>query len=408
MKIVAIACVRDEIDIIEAFVRHTLSLVFRLVVLDNGSTDGTLGVLRALEKEGLALDAVEDPAPGKHLSRRLTRLMREHAIGRHGADWIIPLDADEFILPPDDGPLIFEQTNQDQPMNWWWRSYVATARDDSNERNPVARILHRLVEETCPTSKRVVPASLGRQENAVIHAGNHAFSINGQEVAGVDDGRVRLAHFPVRGLGQFITKTVLGHLQNEVDVARDPALGVHHRDYFDVLKRDPDRFFSSYERLVRGYGFCSESAANLVEDPFPYRGGALRYTPAVSEAARMWPPILRYAQTLAQEYGLLRASLTVDARGALEKHASVLARYLEEIACRDRALSAQRAEIQRLQELLTATNAGWAESQAHYYRLQRSWTWKVGRLVTWPLGSLKRTFWPGSKPEALPRQRLAA
>ena len=60
MKLVAAACVKNEVDIVEAFVRHTLTVVDHLVILDNGSHDGTCEILRALEKEGLALDVVED------------------------------------------------------------------------------------------------------------------------------------------------------------------------------------------------------------------------------------------------------------------------------------------------------------------------------------------------------------
>jgi predicted transcriptional regulator YdeE len=49
MRLVAITSVKNESDIVEAFVRHTLAASDYLVVLDNGSTDGTLDILRALD-----------------------------------------------------------------------------------------------------------------------------------------------------------------------------------------------------------------------------------------------------------------------------------------------------------------------------------------------------------------------
>src|SRR5437867_3948226 len=98
MRFVAVAGVKNEIDVIEAFVRHTLAFVNHLVVLDNGSTDGTLDVLRALHKEGLPLDVVEEPSFGYYQSEWMTRLMREYAVGRYGAGWVVPLDADEFLV----------------------------------------------------------------------------------------------------------------------------------------------------------------------------------------------------------------------------------------------------------------------------------------------------------------------
>src|SRR5262249_40485645 len=124
MKIVAVACVRDEIDIIEAFVRHTLGWVDHLAVLDNGSTDGTSAGLEALRAEGLPLDVVSDPTPGKYQSRRITRLMREVALGRYGADWVLPLDADEFVCVPGGGLLIPPETPLDRPLQLAWRTYV--------------------------------------------------------------------------------------------------------------------------------------------------------------------------------------------------------------------------------------------------------------------------------------------
>lgn len=51
MNVVAVTCDRDEIDTtMEAFVRHNLAFVSRLIVLDNGSTDGTRDVLHALQR----------------------------------------------------------------------------------------------------------------------------------------------------------------------------------------------------------------------------------------------------------------------------------------------------------------------------------------------------------------------
>ena len=90
MRSVAITCVKNEIDIVEAFTRHTLALVDHLVVLDNGSQDGTVDVLHALAKEGLPLEIMEDGSPGQYQPQRMTRLMHEHAVARHDADWVSP------------------------------------------------------------------------------------------------------------------------------------------------------------------------------------------------------------------------------------------------------------------------------------------------------------------------------
>ena len=48
MKIVAISMVRNEADVIEAFVRHHAGLVDELIVVDHRSIDGTDELLREL------------------------------------------------------------------------------------------------------------------------------------------------------------------------------------------------------------------------------------------------------------------------------------------------------------------------------------------------------------------------
>ena len=48
MKLYGVAMVRNEADIIEAFVRHNLTVLDGLVVVDHSSDDGTSEILSAL------------------------------------------------------------------------------------------------------------------------------------------------------------------------------------------------------------------------------------------------------------------------------------------------------------------------------------------------------------------------
>ena len=175
MNVIAVACVRDESDIIEAFVRHNLAHVTRLIVLDNGSGDGTLEILNSLKEEGLHLDILHDPSPGKYLSQRMTRLMREHAIGRHEADWVLPLDADEFVSIRENGLLVPDAADADKPLELPWHSYLPDSGDDSTELlqfrrtqgvDAVARPVHDLVPERHADLPADVPAGrVSRKES---------------------------------------------------------------------------------------------------------------------------------------------------------------------------------------------------------------------------------------------------
>lgn len=95
----AVTMVKDEIDIIEATVRHLLAQgVDQILIADNGSTDGTLELLRKLSVE-LPLHVGIDSETGYYQDHKMTALAQ--AARRHGAIWVIPFDADEFWFAPD-------------------------------------------------------------------------------------------------------------------------------------------------------------------------------------------------------------------------------------------------------------------------------------------------------------------
>ena len=64
MRLLGVAMVRDEADVIEAFVRHTLSVLDGLAIVDHGSLDGTSDILASLAAEGLPLFVTKAAEPG--------------------------------------------------------------------------------------------------------------------------------------------------------------------------------------------------------------------------------------------------------------------------------------------------------------------------------------------------------
>src|SRR5260221_12837562 len=104
MKIVGISMIRNDADIVESFVRHTLRVLDHLFVIVHSPEDGTGEILKALHEEGLPMTLVFDSEPAFLQGERLTWLARE-ACAAFQPDFIFPLDADEFIVPAERGVL---------------------------------------------------------------------------------------------------------------------------------------------------------------------------------------------------------------------------------------------------------------------------------------------------------------
>lgn len=97
MKVFGISVVRNEADIIRVNILHHLSLGLDcLHIVDHGSSDGTDRELQRLSRDN-QVRWCRDDSPFNQ-SEITTGLAREAF--RSGADWVVPIDADEFWWAP--------------------------------------------------------------------------------------------------------------------------------------------------------------------------------------------------------------------------------------------------------------------------------------------------------------------
>ena len=100
-NIVAIAMVKNEMDIIESFARHTLGFADLLFIVDHKRTDRTREILESLPAEGLPI-VIGGVDVARHIQAEVQTQALWTAADTYQADLIVPLDADEFLVPTGD------------------------------------------------------------------------------------------------------------------------------------------------------------------------------------------------------------------------------------------------------------------------------------------------------------------
>lgn len=231
MKIFGISMVRNEADIIGLTVLHTLSLgLNKVLILDNGSTDGTDQVLRNLAKEDERVVWMRDNS--LYDQQAITTELAREAY-RQGADWILPFDADEFWWSKGGN---FRQTLSESKAGALWVRPVNFIQARSQHEPTVEALLtmtRRSVETIPPgnlarqlmESHQVGLVQIASAQNYVsrptsevkIWRGNHVVSgVRGEHARG--DGIICF-HAPLRSRALLESKMERSHRLTEAGVS---------------------------------------------------------------------------------------------------------------------------------------------------------------------------------------------
>jgi hypothetical protein len=327
--LIGLACVRNECDIIEAFVRHNLGLLDGLVIIDNAGTDTTVEILRLLREESLPILLVHDPGLAHSQGERMTDMANLLAAS-FGDGYLFLLDADEFIV--DETPslrrTLAERLGSEHVGALRWRTYVPT-NDGPDALSPIARIRHRRVVERFDLRKVVLPMRLLVGTGLRVAEGNHLMRCaGGTPFPQMDLDSPVLAHYPVRSEEQLVSKIVVGWLSVCLYAGRRPGNSWHWKQLFDEVKEtwtlSPERL----QAIASGYSDSQESAVCL--DPIGGDGEICRYPDLAGVDLR--GRIENFAGSAAQSLGM---SWTPFSRSATELRATI--RQLEEAATREAA-----------------------------------------------------------------------
>jgi hypothetical protein len=303
MKLVAVTRILNEDDIVEAFVRHHQAAVDHHVLLDNGSTDRTVEILTALHGEGVPLTLLQAHSVSFSEAQHLTTLYRYAAIALQ-ADWVLPLDADEFLDTraafTDLRTTLAAVPAATLALHVPLILYLNAAEDDAAELTVPKRLVRRgaVQQDVFKIIVRGGPAA----PRIDIAPGSHGAALDGRPCAIQAQTAFRLAHYPRRSAWQHMAKFLIGRLK--AVAAGRAVLDAQHADHYAPLlatlkERPHDLLYN------RGFVEATNPGVETIIDPIQYGGMPLRYTELSDDRMKAVRVLAAYAEALAAQHARL-------------------------------------------------------------------------------------------------------
>lgn len=254
MKLVAVAMVRDEVDVLPYTLQALLAQgVAHVVIVDHGSTDGTRDLLADLARAA-PVTVLDEPDPLFLQGPRVT-LAATYAQERHRPDWILPFDADECWVLPKRFP------RRARSLGTAILDHVPTGLDDASDPNPFTRMPWR----RAPKYQKVV---VRWRPGTRLEMGNHwAVNRHGLHVRVTPCEGLALHHAPVRSPAQFHRKMLHGKRVRDALGDLVPAtMSFHWRHYGTIAEAGFEASAAEYARSQ----VVADPRGVLVYDPVPW------------------------------------------------------------------------------------------------------------------------------------------
>lgn len=218
---------RDEEEVLAQNLAHHLEQgVDLIIVTENGSTDGTPGILADFSRKG-RIQVIREPEHDYRQARWVTRMARLAA--GEGADWVFHDDADEFWfaadparsvrdvfagLGPAVGALAVPRFNflpsRDEEQAWWERLVMR----DREPRN---------------MSGKPLPPKIAHRAAPDVTVGDGAHRVEGIDASPIDGAPLEVLHFPMRSYEQFEQRTVMTARARRQNPESPPGAGRQKR-----------------------------------------------------------------------------------------------------------------------------------------------------------------------------------
>lgn len=245
-RVIMTLLVKNEEELLERnLLFHRAMGVDGFIVTDNNSSDSTPDIIERYRAKGWIVEVVKETATGYEQKRWVDR-MAWSAKTRHGADWIINADADEFWYAPQGLKAAFAATRANilrcPIVNLW-----------PDERTGSAEWTRYACPVPNPADYGLSPHSIfGRANHKVAHraAGYLQISMGNHKVSMFpsrrSDSDITVFHLGVRGKAQFVAKMEQGG--RELAAHKGRHGGRHWKYFYNIYKEG--RLGEEYENVI--------------------------------------------------------------------------------------------------------------------------------------------------------------
>ena len=264
--------VKNEMDIIESFIRYNLNIVDGMIILDNGSTDNTLNIIKKLKDEGLSVFYIEDEDSNYAQDRKMTNLLNI-VVDKFDADIILPLDVDEFITSKHHGNprKILEKLESPNYYLVKWKTYIPHFDKKINNKFIPSQITFARDEELEKYCKAIIPKELVKNYSVKLSFGNHDIIYNKKYrdiIKSEYNPDLSIAHFPLRSKEQTFSKIVVGWISSLHRDDRAEGECFHWENIFNKLKENEEISNEDVTNLASEYALKGDAGpVNIKEDP---------------------------------------------------------------------------------------------------------------------------------------------
>ena len=342
-KIIAVSLVADSADIIESFVRHTLTYADEMLVVDHAAADGTGEVLRALQEEGLPLCIERYEAAELCHDEIMTDLMHR-AFDEHGADIVVPVDADEFLVTEDAAKpcrAVLSRLRTNMTFYaWHWMYELEEPEKDAGE-FLLSRPLRRKKRHE-PMQKAIIGREAALTYPLLAQGTHYLYRMEGEErvpAPALPISFLHFAHFQWRGALHTAVKVLNGWIGNAAKYSVHTARCSYWKEHFDTV-------FEGGEPPVALSPAESEKVQNLV---LPQGRIELRYTKRSTFSPLQ--SLMRLSEQLAQDFAEARVLVR-------RKLVSVVVPYLGDLSLWRRALESVASQTYPYMEVVALDFVG--------------------------------------------------